>query len=155
MFNRMVVTATAALLLCTVAGTASAAEWSTEQQEIWKVEQQQWKMSATKDTSWIDTMVHPNMTFWETGAPMPRDKASLKHWSRFDADNGSTLEQELFPISATITGNIAVVQYNYMIARENYKKERETVTGHYTDVLIKDGGRWLFLTWAGGDDPKK
>ena len=155
MFTRMVATATAVLLLCTIAGTASAEEWNAEQQEIWKFEQQQWKMSATKDMSWIDTMVHQNMTFWETGAPMPRDKASLKHWSRFDADNGSTLEQELFPISATITGNIAVVQYNYMIARENYKKERETVTGHYTDVLVKDDGRWLFLTWAGGDDPKK
>jgi hypothetical protein len=155
MFTRMVATATAVLLLCTVADAASAQEWSAEQQEIWKVEQQQWKMSATKDMSWIDTMVHQNMKFWETGAPMPRDKASLKHWSRFDADNGSTLEQELFPISATITGNVAVVQYNYMIARENYKKERETVTGHYTDVLVKEGGRWLFLTWAGGDDPKK
>jgi len=155
MFTRMVATATAVLLLCTIASTASAEEWNAEQQEIWKFEQQQWKMSATKDMSWIDTMVHQNMTFWETGAPMPRDKASLKHWSRFDADNGSTLEQELFPISATITGNIAVVQYNYMIARENYKKERETLTGHYTDVLVKDDGRWLFLAWAGGDDPKK
>jgi hypothetical protein len=155
MFTRIVATATAVLALCAFAGTASAAEWSAEQQEIWKVEQQQWTMSATKDMSWIDTMVHQNMRFWETGAPMPRDKASLKHWSRFDADNGSTLEQELFPISATITGNIAVVQYNYMVARENYKKERETVTGHYTDVLVKEGGRWLFLTWAGGDDPKK
>jgi hypothetical protein len=151
----MVATATAALLLCTVAGTASAEEWSAEQQEIWKVEQQQWKMSAAEDMSWIDTMLHPDMTFWETGAPMPRNKASLKHWSRFDADNGSTLEQEVFPISATNTGNIAVVQYNYMVARENYKKERERVTGHYTDVLVKEGGRWLFLTWAGGDDPKK
>jgi hypothetical protein len=151
----MVVTAMAVLLLGTVAGAASAEEWNAEQQEIWKFEQLQWKMSATEDASWIDTMVHQNMRFWETGAPMPRDKASLKHWSRFDADNGSTLEQELFPISATITGNIAVVQYNYMVARENYKKERETVTGHYTDVLVKEGGRWLFLTWAGGDDPKK
>jgi len=155
MFTRMVVTAMAVLLLGAVAGTASAEEWNAEQQEIWKFEQQQWKMSATEDVSWIDTMVHQNMRFWETGAPMPRDKASLKHWSRFDADNGSILEQELFPISATITGNIAVVQYHYMVARENFKKERETVTGHYTDVLVKEGGRWLFLTWAGGDDPKK
>jgi hypothetical protein len=151
----MVATATAVLMLCAVADAAAAQEWSAEQQEIWKVEQQQWKMSAARDMSWIDTMVHQNMKFWETGAPMPRDKASLKHWSRFDADNGSTLEQELFPISATITGNVAVVQYNYMVARENYKKDRETVTGHYTDVLVKEGGRWLFLTWAGGDDPKK
>ena len=43
----------------------------------------------------------------------------------------------------------------YSIARENYKKERETVTGNYTDVLVKEGGRWLFIAWAGGDDPKK
>jgi len=155
MFNRIVAVAVTVLALYAVVGTASAQEWNAEQQEIWKVEQQQWKMSAAEDLSWIDTMVHQNMRFWETGAPMPRDKASLKHWSRFDADNGSTLEQELFPISATITGNIAVVQYKYMIARENNKKERETVTGHYTDVLVKDGGRWLFLAWEGGDDPKK
>ena len=155
MFTRRVATAAAVLVLCAFAGTASAEQWSAEQQELWRLEQQQWKMSASKDASWIDTMVHPNMTFWETGSPMPRDKASLKHWSRFDAENGSTLEQELFPISATVTGNIAVLQYHYMIARENYKKERETVTGHYTDVLVKEGGRWLFLTWAGGDDPKK
>ena len=155
MFNRIVAMAATVLVLYAAVGTASAQEWSPEQQEIWAVEQQQWKMSAAEDLSWIDTMVHQNMRFWETGAPMPRDKASLKHWSRFDADNGSTLEQELFPISATITGNIAVVQYNYVIARENFKKERETVTGHYTDVLVKDGGRWLFLAWAGGDDPKE
>jgi hypothetical protein len=154
MFNRMVTIAATVLAAYSALGTASAQEWSPEQQEIWKFEQQQWKMSAAEDLSWIDTMVHPNMRFWETGASMPRDKASLKHWSRFDADNGSTLEQELFPISATITGNVAVVQYDYVIARENYKKEREIVTGHYTDVLIKDGGRWMFLAWAGGDDPE-
>lgn len=38
-------------------------------------------------------------------------------------------QQELFPISAT-------------------------VTGHYTDVLIKGNGKWLFIAWAGGDDPR-
>jgi Domain of unknown function (DUF4440) len=155
MFKRNVAAAMAVLALCAVAGAASAEQWSAEQREVWNFEQLQWKMSAAKDLSWIDTMVHQNMTYWETGAPMPRDKASLKHWGRFDADNSTTLEQELFPISATITGNVAVVQYNYMVARENHKKERETVTGHYTDVLIKEGGRWLFLTWAGGDHPKK
>ena len=155
MFKRVMAVVAASIALAGFAGVAAAQTWSAEQQEIWQVEQQQWKMAAAKDLSWIDTMVHPNMRYWETGDPMPRDKASLKHWSRYDADNGSTLEQELFPISATITGNIAVVQYHYMVARENYKKERETVTGHYTDVLVKDGGRWMFLTWTGGDDPKK
>lgn len=155
MFNRIISAATLSLMLCGFAGAASAQTWSAEQQEIWKVEEQQWKLSAAEDLSWIDTMVHPNMRYWETGEPMPRDKASLKRWSRLSSENSTVLEQEIFPIAATITGNIAVVQYHYMIARENLKKERETVTGQYTDVLVKENGRWLFIAWAGGDHPKK
>lgn len=155
MFNRIVVSSILSVVLCGFTGAAMAQTWSPEQQEIWKVEEQQWKMAAAKDLSWMDTMVHSNLRYWETGDPMPRDKASLKRWSRISAENNTVLEQEIFPISVTITGNVAVVQYNYMIARENYKKERETVTGQYTDVLLKDNGRWLFLAWAGGDYPKK
>jgi hypothetical protein len=40
-------------------------------------------------------------------------------------------------------------------ASENDKKQRSLVTGHFTDVLVKDGGRWQFIAWAGGDYPKK
>ncbi len=29
------------------------------------------------------------------------------------------------------------------------------MTGHYMDVLVKEGGHWQFIAWAGGDDPKK
>jgi Domain of unknown function (DUF4440) len=155
MFTRMVSLSAASLTLCAFAGVVSAQTSSADQQEVWKVEQQQWKMSAAKDSSWIDTLLLPSLRYWETGAPMPRDKASLKHWSRYDNESSTVLEQELFPISTTITGNVAVVQYYYMMARENYKKERESVTGHYTDVLVKEGGRWQFIAWAGGDDPKK
>ena len=152
MFRRLLSFAAVLLALGGFSAAASAQTWSAEQQEIWQFEQLQWKASAAKDLSWIDTMVHPNMRFWETGSPMPRDKASLKHWSRFDAENGTTLEHELFPIAATITGNIAVVQYHYRIVTENYKKERKTSTGHYTDVLIKENGRWMFIAWSGGED---
>ena len=155
MINRTVSMAAAVVALCAFAGGALADAGSADQQEVWKIEQQQWAMTKAKDDTWLDTLVHPNLRFWETGAPMPRDRESLKHWSRFSNENATVLEQELFPISTTITGNVAVVQYRYMYARENFKKERETVTGHYTDILMKDGGKWLFIAWEGGDDPKK
>ena len=154
MFKRILSVAAVSIALCGFAGTAGAQTWSAEQQELWQLEQQQWKMSAAKDLSWIDTMVHPNMRYWGIGSPMPRDKASLKHWSRFDSESSTVLQQEIFPISATITGNVAVLQYHYMMASENYKKEREAVTGQYTDVLIKENGRWMFIAWAGGDIKK-
>jgi hypothetical protein len=145
----------AAGCIVAIAGSATAQTWTAEQQEIWKFEQQQWQMEKSKDASWIETMVHPNMHYWAIGSPMPQDKASLARWNRYTSAESTVLEQELYPIAATITGDVAVVQYRYQIARENYKKERETVWGHYTDVLIKENGKWLFIAWEGGDDPKK
>ena len=143
------------LAFAVFASAASAQSWSSEQQEVWRVENQQWQMAKDKDASWIDKMVHPNLTYWDNDQVAPQNKASLTRWNRYSNTNSTVLEQEIFPISATITGNIAVAQYRYTTARENYKKERETTSGRYTDILIKDGGQWKFLAWAGGDDPKK
>jgi ketosteroid isomerase-like protein len=155
MFSRTHSSLLLLVLLSSIAGTASAQTWTPAQQEIWKLEEQQWQMAKDKDLSWIDTMVHPNVSVWDVDQPMPQNRASLARWSRYGNANNTVLEQELFPIAIMITGNIAVAQYRYVIARENYKKERETVSGRYTDVLVKENGRWLFITWAGGDDPKK
>jgi hypothetical protein len=154
MLIRLISAAAMWLTLCVFSGAAVAQSWNPEQQEIWKFEEQQWKLEAAKDASWMDTMVHPNLRYWSTDYPMPRGKESLKKWSRIGYEDDTTREYEIFPISATVTGNIAVVQYRYAIANENYKKERNTVTGHYTDVLIKENGRWLFLAWDGGVDPE-
>jgi hypothetical protein len=153
MLNRFIPAAAMSLTLILFSGTAAAQTWTPEQQEIWQFEEQQWKLEAAKDASWMDTMVHPNLRFWSAGASMPVGKQSLKKWSRIGYEDETTREYEIFPISATITGNVAVVQYRYMVASENYKKEREIVTGHYTDVLIKENGRWLFLAWEGAEDP--
>ena len=141
-----------ALTACTSAAVAQT--WTPEQQELWRLEEQQWRMGAAKDPGWIETMVHPNLSHWDTDQPGPQNKASLTRWVKYNYANSTVLEQELFPISMTITGNVAVVHYRYRVASENYKKERETVTGRYTDVFVKEGNRWLFITWAGGDDPK-
>ena len=141
-----------ALSLAFLPMLAAAQTWTAEQQEIWRLEAQQWQMAKDEDLTWIDQMVHPNITFWDVDQPGPQNKESLARWNRYSSAASTVLEQELFPISVTITGNLAVAHYRYSIVRENYKQERETATGRYTDVLIKEGGRWLFIAWAGGDD---
>ena len=155
MTNRVRVTGIFALVVALTSFGAAAQQWNAEQQEIWNLELQQWKMAAAEDLSWIDSMVHPNLSYWESGQPMPQNLASLNRWNRYAAANGATLEQELMPISIVITGNVAVVNYYYQVAREDNDKKREMVTGRYMDVLMKDNGRWKFIAWAGGDDPKK
>jgi len=140
------------LILGALSSVAAAQTWTAEQQEVWTVEQQQWEMAKDENLGWIDTMVHANLSYWDVDQPGPQNKASLASWSRYSSAASTVLQQELFPISVTITGNLAVAQYRYTVVRENHKQERETVTGRYTDVLVKEGGRWLFIAWAGGDD---
>jgi hypothetical protein len=143
------------LAFAVLASAASAQSWSSEQQEVWRLEDQQWQMAKDKDASWIDKMVHSNLSYWDNDQVAPQNKASLTRWNRYGNTNATVLEQEIFPISMTITGNVAVAQYRYTQARENLKKDRETISGRYTDVFMKDGGQWKFIAWAGGEDPKK
>jgi hypothetical protein len=85
--------------------------------------------AAAEDLGWIETMVHPGLSYLETGQPMPQNLASLKRWNRYAAANGATLEQELMPISIVITGNVAVVSYYYKVARGN--DDTLTTTTHH------------------------
>ena len=155
MVYRAACRALACAVVLTWATAASAQTWTPEQQELWKLEEKQWQMAKDKDLTWIETMVHPNLSYWSNESPVPQTRTSLSRWNRYDNTNSTVLEQELFPHSITITGNVAVVNYHYQIARESFKKERETVRGRYMDVFVKDGGRWLFIAWTGGDEPKK
>ncbi|MEO6529269.1 MAG: hypothetical protein ABIP93_21805 [Gemmatimonadaceae bacterium] len=144
---------TLCVALAALSTSAGAQTWTSEQQELWKLEDMQWKMSAAKDHSWIPKMVHANMMGWDNDAPAPSNLASLTKWNRFNSGQSTTLEWEIYPIAATITGNVAVMQYTYRNVTENFKKEHKGSSGRWTDVLIKDGGTWKFITWAGGADP--
>jgi ketosteroid isomerase-like protein len=137
------------------AGAAHAQQWNAEQQEIWAFEQKQWAMGAAKDLGWIDSMTHDNLSYWSAERRAPQDKASLSRWQKYDNAQSTTLEQELYPHTIAITGDVAVVQYSYTVAREDAEKKRKTTQGRYTDVLIKEGGKWKFIAWAGGDYPEK
>jgi ketosteroid isomerase-like protein len=140
------------LLLVLASGPASAQTWTPDQQEIWKLEDAMWLRDTAHDLTWIDTYLHPDATSWGIDTPVPRNRASVTRWDKYEYASSTVLEHELFPLSITITGDVAVVHYRYQMAIENYKKEREIVTGRYSDVLIKSAGRWLLLTVIGGDD---
>ena len=63
--------------------------------------------------------------------------------------------QDVFPLGIVVQGNVAAVHYRYTMASEDAKKERKAVSGRYADILVKEGGRWQFIAWSGGDDPEK
>jgi ketosteroid isomerase-like protein len=50
-----------------------------------------------------------------------------------------------------IQGDTAVAHYYYSEMNEDKDGKRETTHGRYTDVLIREEGKWRYFTWSGGE----
>ena len=127
--------------------------WSDKQLDVWNVIEDQWKTTMEKDTTGLDKYLHEKFLGWDNQNPMPQDKSSAKKWHRYVTQNSTRLIQELYPVGIIVHGNTAVAHYFYSQASQNRKGERKTVHGQYTDILVKENGKWRFLAWRGGDNP--
>ena len=134
--------------------TAAAQDWSAEQTEVWNTILAQWEASKAKDLTWVERSLHPSFLGWTDEIPMPRDKASVDKWFRYGSENSQGLMQELYPAGIVVVGSMAVAHYYYSTAAEDRDGKRKTTHGRYTDVLINQNGKWMFIAWRGGDDPR-
>ena len=139
-------------MICLCAASGDTQTWSQEQLEVWKVIQEQWEAAKAKDMSWPDKLLHPSFLGWSDEDPTPRDKSSTTRWSAYNSANSTTIEQELSPLGIVVVGSTAVAHYYFSTATENYKGERETNHGRYTDILVKSGDGWQFIAWHGGEE---
>ena len=153
MFNKFFTFSLSTFIALVFTAMSFGQTWSDEQIEVWKVIEAQWKASMEKDATWPDKYLHEKLLAWSDENPMPRDKSSMGKWVRYGMENSTALLQELYPVGIVVHGNTAVAHYFYSQASENRKGERETVHGHYTDILVKENGTWQFLAWSGGDNP--
>jgi hypothetical protein len=131
---------------------AQGQSWSDEQIEIWKVIEAQWQSDMDRDLSWPDRALHEKFLGWGDAYPVPRDKASIVKWNRYEAELSKTLVKELTPIGIVVEGDTAVAHYFFSTAVEDKQGEHKMTHGSYTDVLVKDGAAWKFLAWRGGEE---
>ena len=132
----------------------AAQTWSADQAEVWATVTAQWEASSAKDSSWPERFLHPSHLGWSDTDPMPRNKAEFQEWDRYDSANQTTHVQDLSPVGIVVEGSTAVVHYYYSMAAEDREGKHKTTHGRWTDILVKQGGKWLFISWRGGRDPR-
>ena len=115
--------------------------------------EREWEAAQKGDRDEVDAMLADNFMGWSRRSPAPRSKNSTSRWNRLaDKEMGKVLRYELYPLSITVDGDMAVAHYLYSTA---FKAKDGTVkmhNGRYTDVLIRNGDAWKFLAWHGGND---
>lgn len=128
-----------------------AQQWSAEQLDVWNTIDAQWK--ADRDgKNWVEEFVHPECVGWNMNTPMPRDKAATNRWFNIYQELSKTLEYQITPFAIVVKGNIAIAHYYYLLLNESYDGKKIFEKGRWTDILIKEGNKWQFIGWQGGED---
>jgi ketosteroid isomerase-like protein len=147
---------TTALLTLTIISTCNAKSWDKQQTEIWNVVTASYKDIEKKDNNWTDKWVTADAMVWGSATPMPRDRASVKRWEKFQFADGATNEvSDYSPTAIVVHGDTAVAHYYYSNGVTLKTGKQNVSHGRCTDILVKDKKSWKFVAWHCADEPKK
>ncbi len=138
-----------ALLL---ASTVHAQNWTpTEQAVLDSIDR---CVAASVDGDPLASLAcfHPDFVGWQLGMPGTRDMDYLR--AENAANPGDPLVAfSIQPLSVKVYGNVAIIHYYGYNHNRNSDGEVVVNRTRWTDVMLNEGGRWLWIADHGGTDP--
>jgi len=132
--------------------TAFAEEWTKEQQEVLAFEQ---ACITSKSADQLKACFHEDFVGWGEGSTFPTSKQDR---AAFIDDQFANNDREslLFkPLSVIVKGNMAVVTYiDAGKIKNKSTNEVQEYIQRWTDVCLKDGGKWYWISDHGVDISK-
>jgi ketosteroid isomerase-like protein len=147
-----------AIILVAIWGAwaAQAAEnWTAEQKEVWAVEEKIWNLTKPSDVPEMLLYYHPDYMGWAYSNPTTSGKEYLAKWMPYWMSTGEMIMHEITPLTIWVKGNFAYVHYYYTEVDKDKKGEEKMHKGRWTDILVKENGKWLFIGDHGGEGPSK
>ena len=140
------------VLAATLAPAAVAQDSTDDEANVLLVIERVWDADRKGDQDRVDELLTDNFMGWAKNSPAPRSKNSTSAWARFAEQMGRIERYELYPLSITVEGDVAVAHYLYSVAYKPKGGDIEMSNGRYTDVLVRTADGWKFIAWHGGDD---
>jgi len=125
---------------------------SEDQKAVWATINGHWLASKNKDFDKYDSYLADDFSGWSNDDAIPNNKADHMSWTRFSSDQSKTLKYQLNLVKLVVHGDAAIAHYYYVSATENKDGKRKSVTGRWSDTLVRDGKNWKFIGWQGGED---
>jgi ketosteroid isomerase-like protein len=127
-----------------------AQEWTEAQKAVWKNVETYWALGAAQDLEGVMAYFHTDYLGWDVQNALPSDKASTKKWFEHQFNTTKTLVQEIKPVGIKIHGNIAIVHYYFSTVIKDAEGKEKSASGRWTDILIKQGDKWVLIGDHGG-----
>lgn len=155
---RNLVRSAAVLLLCATLSPllrANRESWSAEQKEVWKNVLTYWALAGANDTQGFLEYVHADYQGWGYDNPLPGSRERAIKFSTHYQKTTKTLVQDLQPVTVRVFGDIAYVHYFYTEITKDAEGKEKRQSGRWTDILKKQGGKWVMVADHGGEFPPK
>jgi ketosteroid isomerase-like protein len=85
---------------------------------------------------------------------MPYGKASIQKWLDHDIKTNKTLILQISPVAIQVYGSFAFVHYYYNGLVKDAEGKDKASSGRWTDILTKQGDRWVVIGDHGGQTSK-
>ena len=129
---------------------AIAQEWTAEQLEVWRNVQTYSDLAAKGDVEGFVQYFHPEFSGWPVGSPVPQTQEERIDAVRHFMPQGRSLWTQLKPLAIKVHGDFAFVHYYYYSQLQQGDDEPQMEMGRWTDILMKQGNRWVMIGDHGG-----
>ena len=147
---RRTLSLTALLSLLTTMGTA-AQQWNADQLEVWDFEQRCWQMGQDQDLEARRDCFHEDYVGWYATdpAPMPYNDAVHGRW----LETNRHIAFNMTPHTIMIHGDVAIVHLSGFIVGPGSDGKDVVSWEHWTDIALREDGRWSWIADHGHPGP--
>ena len=123
---------------------------SVGEREVWAFIEQCQEAFKTESEKFHDCF-HDDFLGWQYPDLVPRTARANREFTQVQFETGDTQVQDVRPVGMRVYGNFAVAHYYVQsIARDQNGQDVERRM-RWTDVLLKEDGRWYWISDHGGE----
>lgn len=152
--SKTILVVAAILSLLLIPAVSSAQEWSAAQKEVWKNVEAYWALSEAGDLEGFMSYVHPEYIGWGYSSALPMSIESGKKFIEYSFKTMKSLVYGIQPAAIIVHGDFAIVHYYYEEVLKDAEGKEKPGSGRWTDILIKQGDKWLIIGDHGGKTSK-
>jgi ketosteroid isomerase-like protein len=132
-----------------------AQEWSAVQKEVWKNVNDYWALLAKGDVANFVTYFHTDYIGWDDNDAVPGNLEESKKMLNYFVAGTKFPFYSIQPLAIKVYGDFAFVHYIFSYVKEGADGKKSFEKGRWTDILMKQGNRWVMIGDHGGTSETK
>lgn len=130
-------------------------EWSAAQKEVWKNVEAYWALYDEGNLEGYMGYIHNDYVGWSYSSALPMDKTTVRKFVDHDLKTSKAVLSVIKPAAIGVFGNVAFADYVYTVIYKDAEGKEKSESGRYTDILMKQGDKWLLIGDHGGRTSKE